>query len=321
MMNLPLRARRDAGPRDAGSKPSGLGLRLLGGTSRGARLISALAGLLLASGCSMRSDIHFTSLMSEVPASSAIIVPPAGGPTVVAVLERRYLNGVSQEIALSTAAEGMGQNTFWISIVNDPEALTEVDDSLRIGRLDPVKIQAEIVNRLPGVDMRTSTYYVQNKYGPFGYAIGTSASRDLCLYGWQQIEPTENAIFMTGGTASVRVRICQTGATEAELLRIMYGYTIGAYYNSGAWNPYGEPAPPPPSLGQPDAPIYPLGLGTTSPSTPPSPPRVVTRTVVRAPAARRRSAPAQRPATQRQAPVENTGAPASGYPVVPLPPR
>lgn len=280
--------------------------------SRSLLLLAALG--LLVSGCSTRSDLHFTTLMVQVPGTKAIMMPPPGGPAIVGVLERRYQNGISQEIALSTKALGVGQNTFWISMMNDPQALTEVEDTLKIGRLDPEKIQSEMDDRLLGIDMHTSLFFVQNKYGPFGYAIGTSSSHDLCLYAWQQIEPTENAIFTTSGIISVRMRLCETGATEEQLLQVMYGYTISAYYTSRDWDPYGSPPPVSPQLGAIDAPVYPLGMNSPLPAPHPL--------VLPSGAPTSRPAASSRPVQPREAPTARrpAGAPANDYPVVPPPP-
>ncbi|MGO4706237.1 cellulose biosynthesis protein BcsN [Microvirga sp. 2MCAF38] len=272
--------------------------------------------ILLLPACSMRSDLHFKTLATEVPVIKAIVVPPPGGPAVVAVVENKFLNGVSQEVALSTAAEGVGQNAFWVSMMNDPDALTENDDVLTIRRITTERIQVEMDARLPGIDMRPSPYFVQNKYGPFGYALGYSAARDLCLYAWQLIEPTENAIFSTSGIVSVRLRLCEAGATEEQLLRTMYAYTISAYFEARGWNPYGSPGPVSPQLGQIDAPVYPLPTGVTVLRTAP-PPSPRPQTVIR-------RAPAKPPVIAPE--TENVTRPASltedrlGFPVVPPPP-
>ncbi|MBM6594809.1 cellulose biosynthesis protein BcsN [Microvirga pudoricolor] len=323
MLNLPRSPRPETAPRGAGPAPRS---PRPGSLWRRVPVVAGLmASFLAAAGCSMRSDLEFTTLMNEVPATRAIMVPPPGGPGVVSVLERRYLNGVSQEIALSTAAEGRGQNTFWIRLVNDPRALTENDDSLSIGRLDPLDIYNEINERLPGINMQTSNYFVQNKYGPFGYAVGRSGAGDLCLYAWQQIEPTENAIFMTSGTVSVRMRVCQANATEEQLLRVMYGYSISAYFKSDSWNPYGTPPPPSPQLGQIDAPIYPLGSANPDAVVPPrvlpqaQAQTTVTAATVRTPAVRRTTTVRRTTVTRPAAPPVSS-APAAGYPVVPPPP-
>ncbi|HZW48495.1 MAG TPA: cellulose biosynthesis protein BcsN, partial [Microvirga sp.] len=181
---------------------------------------------LLAAACTSRSELGFATLMSEVPATRAIIVPPPGGPSIVAVLQRGYQNGVSQEIALSTASLTPGQNAFYVSLASGTAPQSEIDDVLSLPPLTEDRIQKEMEERLPGIEMQTSLVYVQNKYGPFGFATGRSASGDVCLYAWQRIEPNEPAVLVPGGTISVRLRLCDVSATPEQLLRSMYGFTI-----------------------------------------------------------------------------------------------
>lgn len=110
---------------------------------------------------------------------------------------------------------------------------------------------------------------------------------------------------------SVRLRLCDADATEEQLLRTMYGYTIVAHFASPDWNPYGDAPPVSPALGELDAPINPLASGQFG-STPP----------VRAPAARPRrpaasAVPRDRPPVSAPAVPQE---PLSGFPVVPPPP-
>ena len=277
---------------------------------------------LLAAACTSRSELGFATLMSEVPATRAIIVPPPGGPSIVAVLQRGYQNGVSQEIALSTASLTPGQNAFYVSLASGTAPQSEIDDVLSLPPLTEDRIQKEMEERLPGIEMRTSLVYVQNKYGPFGFATGRSASGDVCLYAWQRIEPNEPAVLVPGGTISVRLRLCDVSATPEQLLRSMYGFTISAYYLSGSWNPYGAPPQVPAHLGEIDAPIYPLGMtGAAVPSvmrerrvrvesSPVSTSRVIDKDTVPP------SAPARPVAPATQEPIPS---PETGYPVVPPP--
>jgi Cellulose biosynthesis protein BcsN len=304
-------SRRGRAPAD----PAGGAGRMRAGGLR--KALAVLGVGLTAAGCSMRSDLGFMSLMSEVPVTQAIVVPPPGGPMVVAVLQRRYQNGLSQEIALSTASATPGQNAFYVSLVNDPETISEIDDTLRIRRLTQELVQGEMEDRLSGVAMRASLLYAQNKYGPFGFATGRSGAGDLCLYAWQQIEPTEAAIFMTHGTISLRLRLCDADATEAQLLRTMYAFTIPAYFMSGSWNPYGSVPPPPAYLGRLDAPVNPLMMGEAPPaprSLSPAPRVVVRRTVAPARSIDKDTLPAEPPA------ADVPPAPLPGFPVVPPPP-
>lgn len=282
---------------------------------------AALAAPLLAAACTTKPELGFATLMNEVPATRAMIVPPPGGPAIVAVLQRDFQNGISQEIALSTASLIPGQNAFYVSLASGTSPQSEIDDVLNLPPLTQDRVQKEMEERLPGIEMQTSLVYVQNKYGPFGFATGRSASGDVCLYAWQRIEPNEPAILVPGGVISIRLRLCDAAATPEQLLRSMYGFTISAYYLSGSWNPYGSPPPVPAQLGEIDAPIYPLGMNGAAPTTivrerriraetsPAPAPRVIDKDTVLPSTSR----PAT-PSTQ-----EPTASPQTGYPVVPPP--
>ena len=77
--------------------------------------LAVVAVLMTVSACAGRSDLGYASLMSEVPATRAIVVPPPGGPSVVAVLQQQYQDGLSQEIALSTASLTTAFASFFFS--------------------------------------------------------------------------------------------------------------------------------------------------------------------------------------------------------------
>ncbi|EIM27126.1 hypothetical protein MicloDRAFT_00036800 [Microvirga lotononidis] len=297
---------------------------LLVGARKALSCVAAGAVLMAASACAGRSDLGYASLMSEVPATRAIVIPPPGGPSVVAVLQQQYQDGLSQEIALSTASRTTGQNAFYVSLLNNTAGNMEVPNSLSLPSMTPDRLQREMEERMPGVEMETSLVYVQNRFGPFGFATGRSSTGDLCLYAWQQIEPGEPAIFVPGGAISVRLRLCDADANVDQLLRVFYGYTIAAYYRQESWNPYGDPPSPPQHLGEKDAPMYPLGLGGSEgkatvvrrrtitermqPVTPSV--RVPRRTIDKDTVAPAVPSPAAQP----------EAAPTSGYPVVPPPP-
>jgi hypothetical protein len=193
-------------PRDPmhfGGAPSearcGSGWRHPAGVGQFLKRAAVAAALMGLAACAGRSDLGYATLMSEVPATRAIVVPPPGGPAVVAVLQRLYQNGISQEIALSTASRTSGQNAFYVSLLNNTSNNMEIPESLSLSPLTPDRIGREMEERIPGVEMQTSLVYVQNKFGPFGFATGRSASGDLCLYAWQQIEPDKPAILVPGG--------------------------------------------------------------------------------------------------------------------------
>jgi hypothetical protein len=287
------------------------------------KLLAAAAALMSVAACAGRSDLGYATLTSEVPATRAVIVPPPGGPSVVAVLQQTYQNGISQEIALSTASLTSGQNAFFVSMLNNTAGNMEIPETLSLPPLTPDRIEREMEERIPGVEMQTSLVYVQNKFGPFGFATGRSSRGDLCLYAWQQIEPEKPAVLVPGGAISVRLRLCDADAGVDQLLRVMYGYTIAAYYRQESWNPYGDPPSPPAGFGQVDAPMYPLGLGTRDNAT-------VIRRRVLSTEGRRAPVPDEEsgrlvdkdtviPAAPAPVVPQNT-LPLGGYPVVPPPP-
>lgn len=276
---------------------------------------AALSLTLLAAACTTRSELGYATLMTEVPPARAIILPPPGGPAIVTVLQRNFRNGVSQEIAIWTASRTPGQNAFYVSLSSGTSPQSEIDDILSLPPLTQDRLQKEMDERLPGIEMQTSLVYVQNKYGPFGFATGRSASGDVCLYAWQRIEPNEPAFLVPGGIISIRLRLCDAAATQEQLLRTMYGFTISAFYQSGAWNPYGSPPPVPDQLGEIDAPLYPLGLNSTA-TTVVREKRAISS---RAPASVEREivpSPSQPAEPAPQVPVPS---PETGYPIVPPP--
>ena len=298
--------------------------RWLFGVGRMFIRLATVSALMTLAACAGRSDLGHASLMAEVARTRAIIVPPPGGPSVVAVLQQQYQDGISQEIALSTASRISGQNAFYVALLNNTAANTEIPESLSLPSLSPDRIQREMEERIPGVEMETSLVYVQNRFGPFGFATGRSSAGDLCLYAWQRIEPGELAVFVPGGAVSVRLRLCDADATVDQLLRVFYGYTIAAYYRQESWNPYGDPLSPPASLGERDAPMYPLGLGDNAGSAAIVRRRSLSEETRRmapaAPAARRViDKDTAVPAAPTPVPIPET-APPTGYPIVPPPP-
>jgi hypothetical protein len=285
--------------------------------------LAAAAALMSVAACAGRSDLGYAALNSAVPATRAIVVPPPGGPSVVAVLQQTYQNGISQEIALSTASLTSGQNAFYVSLLNNTASNMEIPETLSLPPLTPDRIEREMEERIPGVAMQTSLVYVQNKFGPFGFATGRSSQGDLCLYAWQQIEPDKPAILVPGGAISVRLRLCDADASVDQLLRVMYGYTVAAYYRQESWNPYGDPPSPPAGFGQVDAPMYPLGLNGRDDA-------IVVRRRVPSSESRRATPPDEAPkrlidkdTVEPAIPVPSSPqppVPLGGYPVVPPPP-
>lgn len=269
----------------------------------------AIAGVLLA-GCSRGLPLRSDELTRMVPADQAFAVPEVGGPAVTAVLEKRYANATEQDVLLATSAATSGQNMLRVQIFGPVETALANRDTLRAGYLPAKNVNAEMHELIPGVRMQTSGYYVQNKYGPFGYAVGRTKSGDTCLYAWQRIASTGFTQTWIGnkGSIQVRLRLCDQNASEQRLLQSMYGYTINASFKSKNWNPYGEPLPPDETLGRPGAPTYPVSASRFETVNEP----------IAAPAPKRRS-PTRRQAANPPVPA-TAQRPAPVGPVVPPPP-
>ncbi|KAA9385881.1 cellulose biosynthesis protein BcsN [Neorhizobium galegae] len=213
---------------------------------------------LLAAGCAGQ-PVQMGTFAKNLPAEQAMVLPPPAGPGIVSVIERRYDNAVDQDIFLYTSALTPGQNLLKAQFFGTVSPFKLSDNKLTSTPVTEAGIASEMRRALPGVRMVRSSFFVQNNYGPFGYAFGRGAGNDLCMYGWQQVRSPSGTIspLANHGSIQIRARICEANATEQKLLAFMYNYTITGTVDDGGWNPYGEPQPVSPSLGGVGAPIYP----------------------------------------------------------------
>lgn len=224
--------------------------------------ITGLVPVLALGGCSHPPPLGDTSGTSLVSAERAYAFPAPGGPSITGVIERRFANATQQDITLATSAGAPGQNLLRIQMFGPVDSSRAGQGRLREGYLPIGDVGFEMRQALPGIRMQRSPFYVQNKYGPFGYAVGRSASGDTCLFAWQRISSTGVTQTWIGnkGSVQVRLRLCDQRASEQRLLKVMYDYTITSFFKTRNWNPYGEPPSPDASLGRPGHPIYPLGV-------------------------------------------------------------
>ena len=189
--------------------------------------------------------------------ASALVLPRPGGQSIVGVVERRYPNALEQDVALATQAATPGQNLLQVRFLGLARA--KGDDTIVPTAMTETTIAAEMKAALPGVVMRPSAAYAQNAYGPFGFATGIGRGSDVCLYGWQRIEGDVSTPLVRQGAIDLRLRLCQAGARERDLLAQMYGYTVRTPFSRN-WSA-GEPvAVPNAALGATGAPIYPVAL-------------------------------------------------------------
>ncbi|WP_304502385.1 cellulose biosynthesis protein BcsN [Aurantimonas sp. HBX-1] len=228
---------------------------------------AAIALAALAAACGTAGQPETASRTTMVAAEQAFALPPAGGPAVMAVIETRFPNATEQKIVLGGSSRTAGENYLLVQFFGPVGATGRGRDDLPNRPLAVTNIAEEMREAFPGVAMTRSALFAQNDYGPFGYAVGRAPTGDTCVYAWQRIAgtPRPPLIFRSNGAIELRLRLCRAGASESQLLSVMYGVRIRAFFRGVAWNPYGAPPSPDPAIGEPGAPIYPTGAGGYEP--------------------------------------------------------
>lgn len=290
-----------------------------------------LSGLLLAS-CATRDPSSLTYGKRDVGIDDAFILP--ADRSVVGITQERASNAITQTIALSTDSGHSGENYFRVTFFGPVNSEGASENTLSYLPLTDARISREIRTELAGVPMVRSPYYVQNNYGPFSYATGKTSGGDSCIYAWQQIRSPSQAqnFFQNRGRIDLRLRLCETGASQEKLLASMYEFTINATIAASGWNPYGEPASPSPDLGRTGSPLMApavhSNLSGPFPASDLNTDRLNTtlsqqenQSVARsaAPAAPRRSAATQRPQEQDYYPPATQPYATGAYPQVTVP--
>jgi hypothetical protein len=263
-------------------------------TLAGRRLVltSVLMAVLVA-GCAHQPDLT-PQVATSVAANQALIFPPIGGPGILGIVETTHSNAVTQEISLATEARTPGQNKITVTLFQGKGG-----DGSDAGLVDipftQVNLTQEALAAWPNSGMAVSPYYVQNAYGPFGYAVGRPSTGDTCLYAWQRIEPAlKPSGAIARGAVVVRLQLCDSRRSEESLLGVMYQLRINA--------PVNEPSRASRQIGRIAIPMKPEGAAGFVP-------------VVK---------PASRPAPSRpRQPAAPAAVPAAtippGAPIVPLP--
>jgi hypothetical protein len=145
----------------------------------------ALLGV-MAAGCGGQkltdAELTFATRATSVDPSRALVMLPAGGPPIVNVTQRNYDNAVAQTISLATRGRVSGENALdvaFLTAADVPEDTGVEGRLLSNPSIEDFAIAREMEERFPGVAMAPAAIYVQNRYGPFGYAFGRGAA--LCL--------------------------------------------------------------------------------------------------------------------------------------------
>jgi hypothetical protein len=276
-----------------------MSLRLAAGRLLRGGIFAGLCACLLA-GCATTSD-RPASEAEIVRPSSSFILPPPGGPAIITVVETSFPNAVRQDISLATEARSIGENK--ISIIRFTSKGGDGSDAaLKDIPFTQVNLTQEALAAWPNSGMAVSPYFVQNAYGPFGYAIAKPPNGDSCLYAWQRIEPSlKPSGAVDRGAIIIRVQLCRRGVSEQTLLGIMYNLRL----NMAVFPALKAPA----AIGRIAAPIMPVGAGGFAEVIP-------TATPAPRPAT---STPRPQPAPVATPVVTTIPAPPPGAPIVPAP--
>ncbi|TXI02566.1 MAG: cellulose biosynthesis protein BcsN [Rhizobium sp.] len=222
------------------------------------RTIALISLACLATGCTTTGQVHQSIGVETVSSDKALAFPPPGGPAIVNIVERRHAKDVEQTISLFTSSSVPGQNFLKVQFLGVTGSNPGLG-SRPFNTISEGAIAREMASAIPGVRLARSATFVQNSYGPFGYAAGQSRSGDTCLYAWQQVKagfaPSQEQ--RNFGMVQVRIRLCDARATERQLLGTVYGYTIAGHFAGAALNPFGGPRSVDAVVGKPGEIVYP----------------------------------------------------------------
>ena len=264
------------------------------------RMIATGTALLMLTACAANKTDLTPQLARAVAPNQALIYAPLGGPAMLGIVETVYPNARRQEISLATDARTAGQNKITV-VLFEGKGGDGSDAAIKDIPFTQVNLTEEALAAFPTSGMGVSPYYVQNDYGPFGYAVGKPANGDTCIYAWQRISPTlKPSGALDRGAVTVRLQLCDRTRSEQSLLDVMYQLRI----NAGIF----PPARANPLIGRRPVEIRPEGSAGFVETVKSAPARQVTRRTTPAPSA---------PVAQAVPAAVIT--PAPGSPIVPLP--
>jgi hypothetical protein len=201
-----------------------------------------------------------------------------GTPGVLSVIESRYANATRQTIALVTHGKTPGENQLQIDVFGLTNEGASLETTLPDLALNEVDLYSEAQGALPDVPLRISLNYMQNNFGPFGYAVGRSTQGDTCVYAWQRIATPDRKLSLVNSRValSVRLRLCDPKASEAALAATMMNLSANVSLSGGSWTP--EPRELSADIGAAGAPIAPTSiLASAANPLPPSSPSTARR--------------------------------------------
>jgi Cellulose biosynthesis protein BcsN len=219
---------------------------------------------LVASGCAAQRTIVENSSARAVPTDHVFVSLGPGGPAIFSVIQSDYANATRQTIALATRGKTPGENQLRVDVFGVKNDNIALDTSLPDLPLKEAELTAEAQDALPDVPLRVSNNYLQNRYGPFGYIVGKTTQGDTCVYAWQRLATPDVKISLINSrnAISIRLRLCDSAASEAALAATMMNLSVNVALSSGSWTP--EPRELSADVGAVNAPTAPPQIATAA---------------------------------------------------------
>jgi Cellulose biosynthesis protein BcsN len=194
----------------------------------------------IAGGCAAPRTIVANESERQVSVDQAFVSLGRGAPAALSIIEHPYENATRQTVRLMTQGSTPGENTLRIDVIGIKNPGISRDATLPDAPLEAAQLGLDAEDALPGVPLRTSLSYLQNRFGPFGYATGRSAQGDECIYAWQRVATPDRDLnpVNSRNTLSIRLRLCEPHKSEAALIATMMGLSVNVGLSGGgAWTP------------------------------------------------------------------------------------
>lgn len=158
-------------------------------------------------------------------------LPPEAG-RVIQVRNRKFANGMRQEIVYAGAPGARGENMIEVTTRTGSEG-DRPENVVRLPGATDSDIAAELEEKFPGAAMRMHAYVLRNAYGPYGLASGAQPGGATCVYLWQTIREQTAGLQMRHMSlhpdeTALRVRLCQPGASVRRLAQIASSVVLDA---------------------------------------------------------------------------------------------
>jgi Cellulose biosynthesis protein BcsN len=219
--------------------------------SRGTAIAAGAVIMSIVGGCATPRTILPNLTERQVPVDQAFVSLGPGTPAPLSIVQRDYQNAARQTIVLATQGKTPGENSLRVDVVGVSNSDINREAKLPDVSLKEADLVTEAQQALPDVPLRTSLSFVQNRYGPFGYAIGKSSQGDECIYAWQRLATPDRELSLVNSrdSLSIRLRLCEPRLSEARLAAVMMGLNVNVSLSGGAFT--GESRPLRPEVGAP----------------------------------------------------------------------